>query len=107
MSDAPGEPRPVTPPTPVPATGFTEDWFAYNVPVWARVLAPLVGKPVRALEIGVFEGRSTVWLLENVLTHPDVSLTWTDTFGGRGRARGRGPERAGGPVPREHNPVWG
>ncbi|VTR94238.1 Uncharacterized protein OS=Pirellula staleyi (strain ATCC 27377 / DSM 6068 / ICPB 4128) GN=Psta_1297 PE=4 SV=1: Methyltransf_24 [Gemmata massiliana] len=82
VSDAPGEPLPVTPPTPVPTTGFTEDWFTYNVPVWQRVLAPLVGKPVRALEVGVFEGRSTVWLLENVLTHPDASLTWIDTFGG-------------------------
>jgi predicted O-methyltransferase YrrM len=37
---------------------------------------------VNALEIAGFEGRSTVWLLENVLTHPDATLTWIDTFAG-------------------------
>ncbi len=35
-----------------------------------------------ALEIGVFEGRSTVWLLENILTHPSSTLTYVDTFAG-------------------------
>jgi predicted O-methyltransferase YrrM len=52
------------------------------------VLAPLVGRPVSTLEVGVFEGRSTLWLLENVLTHPDATLTWIDTFAG-------GPDHAG------------
>jgi hypothetical protein len=70
------------PPGPRPADGFTQDWFSYYIPVLREVLAPLVGKPVHALEIGVFEGQCTVWLLENVLTHPEATLTWVDTFEG-------------------------
>jgi predicted O-methyltransferase YrrM len=78
-----GAPLPAAPPPPAPPTqGFTQDWFTYNVPVWERVLVPLAGRPVHALEIGVFEGRSTVWLLEHVLTHPEATLTWVDTFAG-------------------------
>ena len=61
---------------------FSVDWFTRHIPLWSRLLAPLAGQPVEALEIGVFEGRSTVWLLENVLTHPDARLTWVDTFAG-------------------------
>jgi predicted O-methyltransferase YrrM len=85
----PGEPvAALPPPPPAPEVGFTEDWFSSNVPVWQKVLAPLVGKPVRALEIGVFEGRSTVWLLDHVLTHPEASLTWIDTFQGGAEHQG-------------------
>jgi predicted O-methyltransferase YrrM len=69
--------------------GFTADWFSHNVPVWEKVLAPLAGRPLNALEVGVFEGRSAVWLLEWVLTHPDSSLTWVDTFGGSAEHAGR------------------
>jgi predicted O-methyltransferase YrrM len=68
--------------------GFTQDWFSRHIPLWERILAPYVAKPVRALEIGVFEGRSTVWLLDRVLTHPDAGLTWVDTFGGSPENRG-------------------
>jgi predicted O-methyltransferase YrrM len=83
LSGLPGFPGvPPAPASPAPTVGFTEDWFSDNVPVWQRLFAPLVGKPIHALEIGVFEGRSTVWLLEHVLTNPDASLTWIDTFAG-------------------------
>jgi predicted O-methyltransferase YrrM len=41
-----------------------------------------VGVPASLLEIGSFEGRSAVWFLENVLTHPDSRITCIDTFGG-------------------------
>jgi predicted O-methyltransferase YrrM len=67
---------------PPPPDGFTQDWFTAHVPVWEQILAPLVGKPAHALEIGVFEGRATTWLLDRVLTHPDSTLTWVDTFAG-------------------------
>ncbi|OWK38609.1 class I SAM-dependent methyltransferase [Fimbriiglobus ruber] len=77
-----GEPVPALQTGPPPSEGFTEDWFSYNVPVWERILAPFKGRPVSALEIGVFEGRSTVWFLDHVLTHPEATLTWVDTFGG-------------------------
>jgi predicted O-methyltransferase YrrM len=32
------------------------------------------------LEIGSFEGRSTVWFLDNVLTHPSATIVCVDTF---------------------------
>lgn len=43
----------------------------------------LVGKPgLRFLEIGCFEGRATLWLLENVLTDPTSRIDVIDTFEG-------------------------
>jgi predicted O-methyltransferase YrrM len=76
---APGPPPPAEPP---PTSGYTQDWFTDHVPLLRQLLAPLAGKPVHALEVGVFEGRSTAWLMENVLTHPGATLTWVDTFAG-------------------------
>jgi hypothetical protein len=62
---------------------FTQDWFSNNIPSWSRLLAELRGRDkVRALEIGVFEGRSTRWLLENILTGQDASVDCIDTFEG-------------------------
>lgn len=67
-----------------PAAGayrFSEDWFSHNIPVWQEVLGPLRGRPdLRYLEVGVFEGRSVVWMLENVLTHPGSRVTGLDLF---------------------------
>lgn len=62
---------------------FTHDWFSGNIPVWSTVLAHLRGKEgLRALEIGSFQGRSTVWILENLATHPTARLTCVDTWEG-------------------------
>jgi predicted O-methyltransferase YrrM len=48
---------------------------------WEKSLAPYKGKPnVRYLEIGLFEGRSALWQLENILTHPTAHLTGIDLF---------------------------
>jgi predicted O-methyltransferase YrrM len=35
---------------------------------------------VNFLEIGSFEGRSAIWFLENVLTHPTATITCVDAF---------------------------
>jgi len=60
-----------------------KDWFTDRVPVWNKVLADFRGKPnIRYLEIGVFEGRSAIWMLENILTHPTARLTCVDIFWG-------------------------
>ena len=57
------------------------DWFTLNIPVWEKVLEPFKGKPgVNYLEIGVFEGRSVIWMLENILTDPTARLTGIDIF---------------------------
>jgi predicted O-methyltransferase YrrM len=62
---------------------FTVDWHSHNIPHWRRILDRYKGQPnVRALEIGSFEGRSTVWLLENILTHETARIDCIDTFEG-------------------------
>lgn len=45
-----------------------------------ELLAGFVGQPVVALEIGCWEGRTTVWLLENILTHPQARIICIDPF---------------------------
>jgi predicted O-methyltransferase YrrM len=62
---------------------FTEDWFSGNIGVWTEALHDFKGKAgVSMLEIGSFQGRSAVWLLENVLTHATARLDCVDTFEG-------------------------
>ncbi len=61
---------------------FTRYWFRhrnfitfreYVYPVWA-------GRPISYLEIGVFEGQSISWMLEQVLTHPDSRAVGIDPW---------------------------
>lgn len=61
---------------------FTTNWFKPDLPQWQRLIKEFVTKPVNCLEIGCFEGRSAVWILENVCKHPDSKLTTIDTFEG-------------------------
>lgn len=62
---------------------FQVDWFSEQIPWWEEQLARFKGKPnLHFLEVGSFEGRSAVWLLENILTAPTSKLTCIDTFGG-------------------------
>lgn len=45
------------------------DWFSQNIGHFNNFASYYVGKPdVTYLEIGVWEGRSVVWLLDNILT---------------------------------------
>jgi hypothetical protein len=65
---------------------YTSDWLSKHLGSWQRALKPLINQPnIRALEIGSFEGRSAVWLLEHVLTHPSSSLVCIDPFFGGAR----------------------
>jgi predicted O-methyltransferase YrrM len=60
---------------------FATDWFSPQIPVWERVLAEFKRKPfLKFIEIGSWEGRSTCWLLENILTDLTSSLTCIDIF---------------------------
>ena len=45
---------------------YTRDWFSWAPPIWTQIFSQL-GSRRRFLEIGSFEGRSTVWLVENAL----------------------------------------
>jgi hypothetical protein len=59
----------------------SEDWVSRVSATWQKALAEYRGKPdVRYLEIGLFEGRSAVWMFENILTHPTARLTGIDPF---------------------------
>lgn len=60
---------------------FNSDWVSRNIDEWFKVLEPYRGQPnVRAIEIGAFEGRASIWFLENILTDPSASLTVIDLF---------------------------
>lgn len=61
--------------------GFSTEWFVANIQHWESWLEPFRGRAgLRALEIGVFEGRATVWLLENILTDASSSIDCIDLF---------------------------
>ena len=60
---------------------FTQDWFSKKIPQWEKWLGDFRGEQgIRALEIGCFEGRSTVWLCENILTADDSFIDCVDLF---------------------------
>ncbi len=60
---------------------FSTDWVTPHIPVWKDVLSGYRDKPnVRYLEIGVFEGRSLIWMLENILTHPTARAVCIDPY---------------------------
>jgi hypothetical protein len=60
---------------------FTKNWFTHKIPLWTQLFKELKGKPdISYLEIGTFEGRSALWLLENILTNPTAKITIIDAF---------------------------
>ena len=61
---------------------FSQDWFEWLIPDWEQLTAPLRSKALHILEIGSFEGASATWMLDNLMSHPDSTLTTIDTFGG-------------------------
>ena len=61
---------------------FGNDYFTRNLPVWRKLFAPLKGEGLNYLEVGAYEGRSVIWMLENVLTDPNCRVTAIDLFDG-------------------------
>ena len=65
---------------------FTEEFFTRHVPHWeALFFGEFAWDPEtrrHVVEIGCFEGRSTLWFLEHLLRHPDSRTTCVDTFAG-------------------------
>lgn len=61
---------------------FTQDWFSYNIPTLSKLTPLFSGKDIDMLEIGSFEGRSTIWFLQNWLTYPSANISCVDTFEG-------------------------
>jgi predicted O-methyltransferase YrrM len=58
---------------------FTQDWFGWAPAVWEQLIPMLPEGKRSFLEIGSFEGRSTVWIIENMMRKGDYILcidTW-------------------------------
>jgi predicted O-methyltransferase YrrM len=64
--------------TVAPRYTFTRDYVSHNAAVWSRLTGALRDKPVVAIEIGSMEGRSAIWWLDNVCTHPNSRLFCID-----------------------------
>lgn len=63
---------------------FTQDWFSRSIPSWSLILNKLSERAthLRILEVGVFEGRSTCWLLQNHCKTPKSTIMAIDSFQG-------------------------
>jgi len=64
---------------------YSVDWFSNNIPIWDQIFTEFKIKGsdnLRFLEIGCFEGRSTNYLLDNILTGNNCTIDVIDTFGG-------------------------
>lgn len=78
------DPKPVTselladPQFAFPQTRRWKTWEVGRERLFGRLLEEFRDRPVRFLEIGSFEGASAVWMLRNILTHPDARLTCVD-----------------------------
>ena len=60
---------------------FSSDWFSEWTPVWRDVLSSFTGKKnVSYLEVGTFEGRSLIWMFDNILTGETCRATVIDPF---------------------------
>ena len=59
---------------------FTQDWFHWAPDLWTQLIPAL---PARRsfLEIGSFEGRSTVWIVENMMENGG-DIICIDTWAG-------------------------
>ena len=62
---------------------FTHDWFAHAEKLWPQLTPLLPGEPGSRefLEVGAFEGRSAVWIVENMMHEGDI-LGCIDTWQG-------------------------
>lgn len=57
---------------------FTVDWTSHHTENWENHLVHLKDKSAIGLEIGVYEGRSTAWFCQNILTHEKSRLICVD-----------------------------
>lgn len=63
-------------------TDFTRNWTNRFIDTWTEHLIPLAGSRAKLtlLEIGIFEGRSGCWFLNNVLTSLDDQYIGIDPW---------------------------
>src|SRR6266542_5396428 len=60
---------------------FTRNWFDPHIPKWEETLGVLkTTDKINVLEVGVFEGKSTVWILDELFHNPESKLIAIDAF---------------------------
>lgn len=64
-------------------TDFTANWFDNYAEFWLKEFVWMREKSVVALEVGSYEGRSALWMMENLLTHEGSHLTCIDSWDGK------------------------
>jgi hypothetical protein len=65
---------------PAPAAQYSRDWTSHHFQDWERWLGHLAGRPAYGLEIGSFEGRSSRWFMEHILTDTASHLLCIDPY---------------------------
>ena len=61
---------------------YCVDWTTPHAEEWSKRLGHLKDKKAVGLEIGCFEGRSSIWFCQNILTHPESTLICVDPWYG-------------------------
>ena len=62
---------------------YTTDWQGIVRETWPRILNEFKDKRnLHFLEVGCWEGRTTNWLFDNILTHKSSKMTVVDVFKG-------------------------
>ena len=67
---------------------FTSDTFAQCRQTWPNIFDLIKWDPhrkCRVVEIGSYEGQATVWILDNLIQHPDSKVWCIDPFKVTGR----------------------
>lgn len=61
---------------------YTNDWFCRNINISMKLLQRLynVDNELHILEIGTHEGRSAIWMLDNLCYHPNSTFTSIDPY---------------------------
>jgi Methyltransferase domain len=57
---------------------------------WNKWLGKFKGVKCQGLEVGCYEGRGTLWFIENICTHPDSTMSVVDWFKGGDEHRAAG-----------------
>lgn len=63
---------------------YSKDWWTgpLRTPFWEKHVLPIFagGGPIVALEVGSFEGMSCLWMLSNLLIHPQSVIHCVDSW---------------------------
>ena len=61
---------------------YTNDWFCRNINISMKLLQTLynVDNELHIMEIGTHEGRSAIWMLDNLCYHPNSTFTSIDPY---------------------------